>query len=429
MPVLQTVEFEAQNASQNVQIIYLKTPNSKVYPVSVTDNATCVLTIVLPSYKTGLDEYELDRIVAKQLLEIVVDELLEKELQLMANIVIVEQLVHHKNVVVQEISSIVEKQRIAVDNIELKMIDKLCVELEWFHCHANGMHIIDELGLSVEERALLFLKAQDRLEELFLGIRRINRSNLLSLYFATSVGIRAEVPVKMPPRKNRPLTEAYEQEFEQRVMARIEERLYQFVDQFADRMNDMMNLRRHGDRNGQRSKGEESENLFFKGDGSSLSAKPEEWEYDGVVDDDYEESPVFDDDQFDDDYERPPVFDDDQFEEELEMLDDAFVLIGKEVAPDSKIPEASLSLQFPNMGESEDLRRQVKDLVSKGYVCERMSPCAQPRRPLDLMSLYVFGSVPEKVHDFVEGCLIMVIHLMMILLEIQGRILSIHGGE
>ncbi|GJZ14188.1 putative nucleotidyltransferase, ribonuclease H [Tanacetum coccineum] len=36
---------------------------------------------------------------------------------------------------------------------------------------------------------------------------------------------RAEVPVKMPPRRNRPLTEAYEQEFEQRVMARMEERL------------------------------------------------------------------------------------------------------------------------------------------------------------------------------------------------------------
>ncbi|GJU37887.1 putative nucleotidyltransferase, ribonuclease H [Tanacetum coccineum] len=124
-----------------------------------------------------------------------------------------------------------------------------------------------------------------------------------------------------------------------------------------------------------------------------------------------------------------------QFQDELQMVDDAFVLIGKEVAPDSKIPEARFhlhkefcgvfpnelpdrspplcdiqrhidlesSLQFPNMGESEDLRRQVKDLVSKGYVCERMSPCAQPRRPLDLMSLYVFGSVPEKVHDFVEG--------------------------
>ncbi|GKF03406.1 hypothetical protein Tco_0030329, partial [Tanacetum coccineum] len=54
---------------------------------------------------------------------------------------------------------------------------------------------------SIEERAILFLEAQDRLVS------------------------RAEVPVKMPPRRNRPLTEAYEQELEQRVMARIEERL------------------------------------------------------------------------------------------------------------------------------------------------------------------------------------------------------------
>ncbi|GKB56220.1 reverse transcriptase domain-containing protein [Tanacetum coccineum] len=35
---------------------------------------------------------------------------------------------------------------------------------------------------------------------------------------------KAEVPVKMPPRRNRPLTEAYEQEFEQRVIGKIEER-------------------------------------------------------------------------------------------------------------------------------------------------------------------------------------------------------------
>nr|GEU68437.1 putative reverse transcriptase domain-containing protein [Tanacetum cinerariifolium] len=32
-----------------------------------------------------------------------------------------------------------------------------------------------------------------------------------------------------------------------------------------------------------------------------------------------------------------------------------------------------------------------------------MSPCAQPHGPLDLMSLHVSGSVPKKVHDFVEG--------------------------
>ncbi|GJT54367.1 hypothetical protein Tco_0989421 [Tanacetum coccineum] len=67
----------------------------------------------------------------------------------------------------------------------------------------------------------------------------------------------------MPPRKNRPLTEAYEQEFEQRVMARMEERLGQFVDQLTDRMNDMMNPRRRRDRNNRGSEGEGSENPFF----------------------------------------------------------------------------------------------------------------------------------------------------------------------
>ncbi|GKE46137.1 putative reverse transcriptase domain-containing protein [Tanacetum coccineum] len=66
-------------------------------------------------------------------------------------------------------------------------------------------------------------------------------------------GIRAEVPIKMPPRRNRPLTKAYEQEFEQRVMARMEERL---------------------DHRG--SKGEESENPFFDGNGSSSDEQPDQ---------------------------------------------------------------------------------------------------------------------------------------------------------
>ncbi|GJW08267.1 putative reverse transcriptase domain-containing protein [Tanacetum coccineum] len=78
----------------------------------------------------------------------------------------------------------------------------------------------------------------------------------------------------MPPRRNKNINDVYEQEFEQRVMARMEERLDQFVDQLADRMNDMMNTRRHEDRNGSRSEGEESENPFFKGDGSSSDEQP-----------------------------------------------------------------------------------------------------------------------------------------------------------
>nr|GEY97391.1 hypothetical protein [Tanacetum cinerariifolium] len=102
-----------------------------------------------------------------------------------------------------------------------------------------------------------------------------------------------------------------------------------------------------------------------------------------------------------DDYEGPLMFNDDQFEDELEMGDDAFVLIGKEESPNSEIPEAMFLILCP--GEHEELRRQVEEFVSKGYIGKIMSTCAQPRRPLDLMSFHVSGSVPKKVKDFVEG--------------------------
>nr|GEY25083.1 probable E3 ubiquitin ligase SUD1 isoform X2 [Tanacetum cinerariifolium] len=53
--------------------------------------------------------------------------------------------------------------------------------------------------------------------------------------------------------------------------------------------------------------------------------------------------------------------------------------------------------------EHEELRRQVEEFVSNGHIRKIMSTCAHPRGPLDLMSLYVSGSVPKKVQDFVEG--------------------------
>ncbi|GKE20597.1 hypothetical protein Tco_1432109, partial [Tanacetum coccineum] len=92
-------------------------------------------------------------------------------------------------------------------------------------------------------------------------------------------------------------------------MVRMDERLDQFFDQLTNRMNDMMNPRRRGGRNGSSSEGEESENPFFKGDSSSFLVEHEEWKDDGVSDDDYEEAPVFDDDQFE--KESMPVYDTD----------------------------------------------------------------------------------------------------------------------
>nr|GFB16294.1 putative reverse transcriptase domain-containing protein [Tanacetum cinerariifolium] len=50
----------------------------------------------------------------------------------------------------------------------------------------------------------------------------------------------------------------------------------------------------------------------------------------------------------------------------------------------------------------EELHRQVEEFISKGHIRKIMSACAQPRRRLDLKSLYVSGFIPKKVQDFVE---------------------------
>nr|GEX05283.1 putative ribonuclease H-like domain-containing protein [Tanacetum cinerariifolium] len=146
-------------------------------------------------------------------------------------------------------------------------------------------------GPSIEERALLFLEAQDRVKE---KAQKLNRSSYLSFILrATSVGMRARFLIKMPPKRNNNIYDVYE-----RIMAIMEERLDQFVDQFTNQMNDMMNPRRRRDRNGRRSEGKESENPFFEGDDSSLFVERKEWEDDHVADDDYKEGPVFDDDPY-----------------------------------------------------------------------------------------------------------------------------------
>nr|GFA40538.1 hypothetical protein [Tanacetum cinerariifolium] len=172
-----------------------------------------------------------------------------------------------------------------------------------------------------------------------LGDRRI-RSKMMVGYvsFMSVLVSKPKFLIKMPPRRNKNIFDVYE-----RIMARMEES--------ANQMNDMMNLRRRGDRNGWRSEGEESENPFFEGDGSSLFVEREEWEDDGVADDDYEEGPVFDDDPYEEEILSGDVRVNLVFEDELEMGDDVFVLIGEEVAKGSEIPEA----MFPLLDEFSDV--------------------------------------------------------------------------
>nr|GEW21419.1 putative reverse transcriptase domain-containing protein [Tanacetum cinerariifolium] len=78
-------------------------------------------------------------------------------------------------------------------------------------------------------------------------------------------------------------------------------------------------------------------------------------------------------------------------EDELEMGDEAFVLVGKEVAEGNEIPEAMIPLpedfsnelpdRLPPLCDVQhhiDLEPCVEELVSKGHLCESMSPCVVP---------------------------------------------------
>ncbi|GJV84495.1 hypothetical protein Tco_1524393 [Tanacetum coccineum] len=85
-----------------------------------------------------------------------------------------------------------------------------------------------------------------------------------------------------------------------------------------------------------RSEGKQFEYSFIEGDDSSS----DEWGDYGVADDDYE---------------GPSVFNDDQFEDELDMRDDAFGLIRKEVNSNNKIPKAMFPVleEFSNVFSDE----------------------------------------------------------------------------
>nr|GEY56869.1 putative reverse transcriptase domain-containing protein [Tanacetum cinerariifolium] len=99
----------------------------------------------------------------------------------------------------------------------------------------------------------------------------------------------------------------------------------------------------------------------------------------------------------------PLIFDDDQFEDELEMGDDVFVLIGKEVAPNSEIPEAMFPLfkEFSNVFPDADALPPLCDIQ---YHIDLEPGSQLPNMPHYRLCLETHEELRrQKVQDFVKG--------------------------
>ncbi|GJX09365.1 hypothetical protein Tco_0199224 [Tanacetum coccineum] len=116
--------------------------------MAVLRNAISLLRLSMGS-SVGRNFVVLHTLVDKQL---VLDMIVDK--QLVLDMIADEQLVLDMIVVVEEMSRfvIVEELLKSVDCTVtddwciLEVIHKLCINLKWFHCHPDSMHVINQLS-------------------------------------------------------------------------------------------------------------------------------------------------------------------------------------------------------------------------------------------------------------------------------------------